>query len=279
MKISKLAIDSVGISSSGDLITDCSITLDDGQSINYVSNNRIDMGSATRFEGLGGTTSLEAKDALGEDYIDQIAEALIKEAKKKYASSFAAMIVSATDDPSQALITLGDIVNSLDGDALWSMLSDIESVAHRIGLHDADPYEEFTADAGRDYGQVRAYKMGDWYVIQYGDNGETNYATDYKTDDLAVWLIPDALAGVDLAICIANTRGIGAVVAAEDDHDGPCKILRTRDYYGPYSRTDLLDEDFDDYAAAQAWIESVEADVYVTNHNEIGRPTYTIISD
>jgi len=280
MAINKLTIDSVKIGQRNYLYTECSITLDGGQSFKYVSKTEMNIGATARFEDLGcedprGTTYGEARDALGEDYEDIVTEALIAEAKKKY-FSFAAMIVSATEvDPAQSLQMLGDIVDS----AVRPILSDIEAVAHRLELYDVEPDSEFTAAAGRDFGQVRAYKMGGWYLIKYGDNGQTNYATDNRIDDLAVWLIPDDLYGVDLAICIANVRGIDAVVAAEDDYDDTYKILRTRDYYGPISRTDLIDEDFDDYAAAQAWVESAEDGIYVTGHNEVGRPTYTIISD
>ena len=152
------------------------------------------------------------------------------------------------------------------------------------------PDETFTAASGADYGYVNAYRLpkGD-YLVQYGDNGESNYDLTEDVDDLAVWLLPggdDLCDGSeDAAIIIANVRGIGAVTAATEEDEGPFRVVITRSYYGPTDTSDWARDDernqepleFDNYEAAQDWIDTEEDGPYTTSNNEARRPTYTII--
>lgn len=181
----------------------------------------------------------------------------------------------------------------------------LENVLSRLDLDGIRNCVEYAAEAGRDYGQVQAWALSDydkgpgdpsaiaatgapafvsgWYLVRYGDNGETNWAVTDSIDNLAQWLIPDVLDGVDLAIHTANIRGIDFVESVDDDYEGPCAVLRTRDYFGPVSRTDRIDDEssdlsFESYQDAADWIEAAEDGVYVTDNNESGPPTYTIIS-
>lgn len=79
-----------------------------------------------------------------------------------------------------------------------------------------------------------------------------------------------------------------SLISAEDlqvgeDYEGKCKIIIEGNYYG-YSPIDYAKDEmgndimiFDDRASAQNWINDAEGGVYYTQHNEAGRPTYTIV--
>jgi len=72
--------------------------------------------------------------------------------------------------------------------------------------------------------------------------------------------------------------------AVSDDHDGECKIIVQKYFYGPYSPLSYLSEDwqyepiiFASRAAAQEKIDEIDNETYYLSHNESGRPTYTIV--
>ena len=71
--------------------------------------------------------------------------------------------------------------------------------------------------------------------------------------------------------------------AVADDFDQPCRIVVKGCYngYTPYDYAcDNTGEpvDFDNAAAAQAWIDAHVQGTYYLSHNEAGRPSYYIIS-
>lgn len=68
----------------------------------------------------------------------------------------------------------------------------------------------------------------------------------------------------------------------DDDYDGQCRIVIEGNFYG-YSPIDYALENyetliFDSRQQAQDWIDSAEDGTYFTQHNEAGRPTYTIVA-
>lgn len=165
----------------------------------------------------------------------------------------------------------------------------IATIIQTLREHNVEPDDSFTAAAGKDYGYVAAYQLpkGD-YAIQYGNNGQTDYAIDEDGSDLACWLLPGGDDGCDghedAPVIVANVRGIDAVTAATESDEGPFRVIVTREYYGPtalsawlYDYDKQAESEFDTYAAAQDWIDEQEADTYTTAHNEVGRPAYTIV--
>jgi len=147
------------------------------------------------------------------------------------------------------------------------------------------PDEEYTAEAGSDYGQVEAWRLHNGeYAIKYGDNAQTDYALTDDADDLAAWLESDDLCGADRAVQTATIRGIDEVSEAGEADEEPFAILVSRDYYGPESVTTVASDDrgdalaFDTYAEAREWVVGEKAEPYYLSHNESGRPTYKIIT-
>ena len=161
-----------------------------------------------------------------------------------------------------------------------------EIIIDTLRENGVEPTDDFTADAGKDYGYVAAYELtsGKGYAIAYGDNGQTNYAIAETADDLGDWLISQDLSGLDLLRNRASVFGIETVDAAPEDSTNLCAVLISRDYYGPHSEISVAMEDngqreaeFDNAAAAQAWIDEAEEDTYVLSHNESSRPTYKVV--
>jgi hypothetical protein len=164
----------------------------------------------------------------------------------------------------------------------------IATMIQMLRERNVEPDESFTAAAGHDYGFVAAYQMpkGD-YMVSYGNNGQTDYAIADNADDLACWLLPGGDDGCDgsedAAIIVASIRGITEVTAAAETDEGPFRVIVTREYYGPTAVSDWSGDgnrtfEFDTYVEAQAWIDERDNEVYTTTHNEIGRPTYTIVN-
>ena len=149
-----------------------------------------------------------------------------------------------------------------------------------------EPTDDFTADAGKDYGYVAAYELASakGYAIAYGDNGETNYAIADNAEDLGDWLISQDLSGFDLLRNRASVYGIDSVGDAPAESTNTCAVLISRGFYGPHSEISVAMEEngqreaeFDNAAAAQAWIDEAEEDTYVLSHNESSRPTYKVV--
>lgn len=133
------------------------------------------------------------------------------------------------------------------------------------------------------YGMVDAWEMSDGkYVIEFKNNGYSDYVISENIDDLPFWLENPSLDGIDRVIQAANVRGIKAVETTPDDSKD-IYVLITRHWYGPSSSTDVVrnyDGDpivFDDEKSAQWWIDDASSGPYHTSHNEIGTPTYTIV--
>lgn len=143
-----------------------------------------------------------------------------------------------------------------------------------------DPAESFTAKAGKDYGHVNAWELGDGrFAIEYGNNGETNYDIADDADDLACWLESPDLGWIETIIQTANVRGSDAVDQAREDSKGPFRVLKTRYWYGSTETSDATDDAFDIFETAQKWIEEQESETYYTSHNESGAPAYKILTE
>lgn len=165
--------------------------------------------------------------------------------------------------------------------------STASQIATILRERDIEPDEEFTAEAGRDHGYVAAWELpdGDW-LIQYGDNGTTEYDIADDADDLAAWLESDDLNGLDRIVQTANVRGSGDVDEAEEDAEGPFYVLITRYWYGPTETNSIaMDEygqnnlEFATWQDAQDWIDAADEDIYTLSHNESGAPSYKIVTE
>lgn len=186
-------------------------------------------------------------------------------------------------------------VNCHQGDSAEQALRNLiqpdltaQQVIEALQSAGVEPDAEYTADAGRDYGHVAAWKFsgkyGKKYAIKYENNARTDYDWADDADDLACWLESPDLDGPDTIIQTANVRGEDAVPEASEDDEGPFYILVSHDYYGPYSTHDLVRDRDDDYltfgayADARKWVEAKDDGIYITSHNEIGRPSYKIVT-
>jgi hypothetical protein len=147
------------------------------------------------------------------------------------------------------------------------------------------PNAKYVAAAGFDYGWVKAWCIGDSYVIQYGD--DMNTYTDVTKDigDLAEWLELWTLSGLDAIVQTANVRGSGAVSEAIVSNKGPFYILETRHWYSVIEISRVVMDDsghhpleFMSIKEARTWIKRVEDEPYWPLHNESGRPSYKVVT-
>ena len=149
-----------------------------------------------------------------------------------------------------------------------------------LRANEVEPVESFTAAAGKDYGHVNAWSLGDsGFAIEYGNNGETSYDISDDADDLACWLESPDLNALDTIVQTANVRGRDEVDEAQEEADGPFRVLKTRFWYGATETSDLADDEFDTFEAAQEWIEEQEKETYCTSHNESSAPSYKIVAE
>jgi len=158
-----------------------------------------------------------------------------------------------------------------------------EIIINTLNKNGIEPTEDFTAAAGKDYGYVAAYELasGKGYAIACGDN---NYAICDNADDLGDWLINQDLSGLDLLLNRASVYGIDSVDEAPAESTRTCAVFISRDFYGPHSDISVALEEngqreaeFENAAAAQAWIDEAEEDIYMLSHNESSRPTYKVV--
>ena len=163
-----------------------------------------------------------------------------------------------------------------------------EIIIDTLRENGVEPTADFTADSGEDYGYVAAYALAraKGYAIAWGDNSETNYAIADSVDDLGDWLISQDLSGLDLLLNSARVYGIESVDAAPAESTNTCAVLISRNFYGPRSEISVameengqrqVEAEFDNAAAARAWIDRAEEDTYVLSHNESSRPTYKVV--
>lgn len=155
-----------------------------------------------------------------------------------------------------------------------------------LALHNVTPTEDFTAEAGKDYGYVAAWELEDGFLVMYGNNGETNYDFADDIDDLPAWLESPDLDGLDTIVQTANVRGADEVEEADEGSEGPFYVLTTSYYYGPTEDSNLVANDdrlqtpreFDTFQDAQDWIDDAEDGIYTLSHNESGAPSYKIVT-
>ena len=162
----------------------------------------------------------------------------------------------------------------------------LSAMATIFRVRGIEPDQDFTAASGSDYGQVNAWELPDGdYLVEYGNNGQTDYAIADDADDLACWLESPDLDGLDTLLQTANVRGAEEVDEADEDAKGPLYVLVTRYWYGATetSRWAMDDDErdpleFATHAEAQAWIDDAEDGIYTLSHNESGAPSYKIVT-
>lgn len=148
------------------------------------------------------------------------------------------------------------------------------------------PDEDFVAEAGHDFGSVEAWEIGqEQYVVRYGNNAwtECEIVEDELTShsDLGQWLIDDNLDDWDSVLNLFQVYG--ETVDEIGQNADTFRVLVERQFNGPHSEYNwAIDDDgetleFDTAEAAEAWIESTEAQQYVLGHNESSEPIYTVI--
>ncbi len=153
-------------------------------------------------------------------------------------------------------------------------------------LHGVPPSAEYTAAAGPDYGYVAAWELTKGYLIQYGNNAQTDYDFADDADDLPAWLESPDLDSLDAIVQTANVRGANAVMAATEDSEGPFYVLVTRHWYGPtetscfepYADRPQTALEFLSYRDAHDWIGKNNGGICELSHNESGSPSYKIVA-
>jgi hypothetical protein len=142
-----------------------------------------------------------------------------------------------------------------------------EQEASRLIAEGAAPDAEYVAAAGCEYGWVKAWRVGDRYVVHYGDhsNAYTEFANDIG--DLAWWLELWTLSGLDALVHTANVHGADAVPEAKEGDEGPFYVLETRRWYGATETSSLVMDDtgrepleFESIDEARAWIDRADSD-------------------
>ncbi|MEY2336306.1 hypothetical protein AAE485_15260 (plasmid) [Acidithiobacillus ferriphilus] len=150
-----------------------------------------------------------------------------------------------------------------------------------------EPVATYTAAAGQDYGFVAAFSYGDKFIIQHGNNGETNFDVADDLDDLPGWLESPDLNPEDAIVQQANVRGSADVEEASEEDTGPFMVLQTRWWYGPTETSRMVSSDEDSYQTplefgsckeAQEWIDEQESETYRLAHNEFAAPDYKIVT-
>jgi hypothetical protein len=150
-----------------------------------------------------------------------------------------------------------------------------------LRAHGVEPTSSFEAASGKDYGFVNAWELAndEGFAIEYGNNGETNHDVADDADDLACWLESPDLNALDTIVQTANVRGESDVNEADENTEGPFRILKTRYWYGSTETSDLIEQEFEMIEDAQGWINDAESETYCTSHNESGAPSYKIVSE
>lgn len=137
---------------------------------------------------------------------------------------------------------------------------------------------------------VTLYELdGKKYIVEDLMN-DANYYEIEDSDDVSAPLdfvrqVASDWAGnedeTDIELMRWNLRDVSDF-EVDDDYDGQCRIVIEGNFYG-YSPIDYASENyetliFDSRQQAQDWIDSAEDGTYCTQHNEAGRPTYTIVA-
>jgi len=151
---------------------------------------------------------------------------------------------------------------------------------------DIDPDKDFLAVAGEYTGYVLAWKLPEGeYLIEYGNenNGDRYYTVTDDADDLARFLEDESLSGLDAIVDTANVRGPEYIDVATQRSEGPFYIVKTR-YWIDRKISEAVEDDdrrprrFSTYAKAQAWIDAEKQKPYQKVPDEIGLPSYVIVS-
>ena len=169
----------------GQLTIECEVTLNDGQVIDYTSCN--DLENLEFLSSIGGAQSSELRDALGEDYLDDVAHHLIKAVTEKWDSldALLADCQGAKLTKLQAAISATDtsgfpgawtVDQREDGDVLLVWTATLKNVPDMDG---DEPWVKGGGDAimraagiGGDYGNSAG---SDSYQDKHGDDVVTQW--------------------------------------------------------------------------------------------------------
>ncbi len=180
----------------GVLIIDSCFTLSDGTTFDYESHNEID--SLHDLRGLGGTQSCEAKEALGEGYLEIVAYELVERAKKRwggkldgllaevrYDTAFTASLIAGykAKTIAAALDVNGQVVPS---QITLPMIKCSDFFEKRFGIH--DPLRPFV-DA---YHAINEHRTELYHAINdYRDELRYDTAAETKTIGQLIAAFPD----------------------------------------------------------------------------------------
>jgi hypothetical protein len=162
-------------------------------------------------------------------------------------------------------------------------LSEVVAIFNDRGI---DPDKDFLAAAGEYVGYVLAWKLLEGeYLIEYGNdnNGDRYYTVTDDVDDLARFLEDESLSGLNAIVDTANVRGPEYIEAASEDAEGPFYIVKTRYWFDRKISEAVEDDDrrprrFSTYAEAQAWIDAENEKPYEKVPDEVGPPSYVIVT-
>jgi hypothetical protein len=162
-------------------------------------------------------------------------------------------------------------------------LSEVVAIFNDRGI---DPDKDFLAAAGEYVGYVLAWKLPEGeYLIEYGNdnNGDRYYTVTDDVDDLARFLEDESLSGLNAIVDTANVRGPEYIDVATERSEGPFYIVKTRYWIDreiseAVENDDRLPRRFSTYAAAKAWIDAEKQKPYQTVPDEVGPPSYVIVS-
>jgi hypothetical protein len=116
----------------GQLFIDCNVELNNGEVIEYETMNEIEY--LKSLSGLGGASSRELEELLGDDYMNEAAECLIKAAKAKWDS----MEEMLADAKFKSIETIG---------ALKDAITEFESIAGPVTFSVTESDDVFTLNA------------------------------------------------------------------------------------------------------------------------------------
>lgn len=147
------------------------------------------------------------------------------------------------------------------------------------------------AQYGNPYVEIAAYSDDDGEIVVYREN------TGSETNEWRLEALPeDPQSFLEAAVreWIGNDEdplaayrwGVSSPSddAVDEGHEGPVRILVEGDFCG-YSPVGFVTEsdgwepiEFGSHAEAAEWIAEQESGMYRLGHNEMGRPTYTIVA-
>lgn len=155
----------------------------------------------------------------------------------------------------------------------------------------------FVSACGADHGWVRAWLIGDVWLVWHTDNATSHCELVEKAliseeSDLACYVLPDRpdFSGTDVEYHCASIETLGAdhFPSEPDSKEGPFSVVEVHSFYHgtlpkELSVEPVLQDDgmtpveFDTIEDAREWISQVENETYRARNGETGSPTYKIV--